>query len=81
MPTTPQPLPDWLIDWRREVGDRVRRRREERGLSQEQLAGLLYAERRTIHRLEAGATSPPLDRILHIAHVLGVPPASLLPDE
>ncbi|MFD1832389.1 helix-turn-helix domain-containing protein [Streptomyces desertarenae] len=75
------PPPDWLTAWRREVGARIRNYRRAAGLSQEQLAGLLYMERRTIHRLEAGATSPPLDRILHIARVLEVSPASLLPDE
>lgn len=81
MPHAHDPPPPWLTAWRGEVGRRIRERRLERGLSQEQLAGLIYVERRTVHRLEAGATSPPLDRLLQIAHALGTTPADLMPDE
>lgn len=79
MPTTTDPPPDWLTDWRREAGARIRERRRARGLTQEQLAGLLYVERRTVWRIEAGSVSPPLDRVFQIAHVLGVQPADLMP--
>lgn len=51
-----------------------------RNLTQEGLAGLVAVERRTILRIELGLHSPPLDRILHIAHALDVPPSELMPD-
>lgn len=75
------PLPDWLQQQRREIGTRIRDARLWANLTQEQLAGLLGVERRTVVRLELAITSPPLDRLLAIAHALGVAPASLLPDE
>jgi len=79
VPHAQDPPPDWLTAWRREVGDRIRQQRRDAGLTQEQLAGLIYVERRTIHRIEAGTVSPPLDRILQIAYALGIEPAALLP--
>ncbi|MFF9554616.1 helix-turn-helix domain-containing protein [Streptomyces albus] len=71
--------PEWLTQQRLDVGRRIRDARLWANLSQEQLAERIGAERRTVVRIELGITSPPLDRLLHIARVLGVPPASLLP--
>jgi transcriptional regulator with XRE-family HTH domain len=78
VPTDP-PL-DWLLQYRRDIGTRIRGARLRANLTQEGLAALIGAERRTVVRLELGITSPPVDRILHIAHVLNVAPASLMPD-
>ncbi|NSC21504.1 helix-turn-helix transcriptional regulator [Streptomyces albus subsp. chlorinus] len=72
--------PDWLTQQRLDVGRRIRDARLWANFSQEQLAERIGAERRTIVRIELGITSPPLDRLLQIAHALGVLPASLLPD-
>lgn len=76
-----EPLPDWLQTQRREIGIRIRDARLQANLTQEGLAERIGAERRTVVRLELGMTSPPVDRLLHIAHALGVPPADLMPDQ
>lgn len=72
-------LPDWLRDWRWEVGRRIRIEREWANLSQERLAERLGVERTTVVRIETGVVSPRLDRILAIAHALGTEPARLMP--
>lgn len=74
------PLPDWLLAQRRQVGARIRDARIQANLTQEALAERVGVERRTIVRIELGITSPPLDRILAIARALGVPSGSLMPD-
>jgi transcriptional regulator with XRE-family HTH domain len=73
------PLPDWLREWRWEVGKRIRAEREWANLTQERLAELLEVERTTVVRIELGITSPRLDRLLAIAHALGIEPARLMP--
>lgn len=73
------PPPNWLLQQRRDIGTRVRAARVQVGLTQEGLAGRIHVERRTIVRIELGITSPSLDRVLRIAHELGVPPAELMP--
>lgn len=73
------PLPDWLYAARLATGGRIRDARMHANLTQEALAHLIGAERRTIVRIELGLTSPPLDRILTIARALDVPASSLLP--
>ncbi|MGP3991995.1 helix-turn-helix transcriptional regulator [Streptomyces sp. 3N207] len=73
--------PNWLTQQRLDVGRRIRDAPLWANLSQEQLAERVGVERRTIVRLELGITSPPPDRLLWIAHVLGRPPSELLPDE
>lgn len=76
----PVPPPPWLVQQRHEIGNRIRDARLWANLSQEQLAGRIGVERRTVVRLELGTTSPPIDRLLHIARTLGIPPADLMPD-
>ncbi|AHV93320.1 helix-turn-helix domain-containing protein [Bordetella holmesii] len=44
-----------------------------RGLTQEQVAERLGVEQETISRFERGATLPPLNRLLDLTDVLGVP--------
>ncbi|OZI71009.1 helix-turn-helix domain-containing protein [Bordetella genomosp. 12] len=44
-----------------------------RGLTQEQVAERLGVEQETISRFERGATLPPLNRLLDLTEVLGVP--------
>lgn len=73
------PLPDWLRDWRWEIGRRIRDERLWANLSQEGLANRLGWDRTTIVRYELGHTSPQIDRLLAIAHELGIEPARLMP--
>ncbi|MBQ1122666.1 helix-turn-helix domain-containing protein [Streptomyces sp. B15] len=80
-PAADDERPEWLTQQRLDVGRRIRDARRWANLSQEALAERIGVERRTVVRTELGITSPPLDRILWIAHALGVSPSSLLPDE
>ncbi|WP_329564646.1 helix-turn-helix transcriptional regulator [Kitasatospora sp. NBC_01266] len=63
---------------RREVGDRIRRMRRDRHLSQEKLAEMTGVDRQTIGFYELGRTSPTLDQLVAISRALGVPLVNLL---
>lgn len=80
MPTR-EPLPDWLQRHRWEVGERLRRLRLDRGLSQVQLAERAGLDHRTISRAENGRRNIGLDDLARIARGLDVPPWQLLRDE
>lgn len=67
------PLPPWVLDRRRAIGDNIRTARTARHLSQEQLAELAGSDRKTINRIEQGIHPTDIDRLLLIAHALGVP--------
>lgn len=73
------PLPDWLREWRWEIGRRIRAEREWANVTQEALAHAIGLERPNLNRLEMGHSSPPIDRLLQIAHALGTEPARLMP--
>ncbi|MFW3474481.1 helix-turn-helix domain-containing protein [Streptomyces microflavus] len=79
MPT--DPLPDWVPARRRAIGDNVRAARTAAGLTQEGLAGRAGLDRKTVNRLEQGATSPLLDHLLVIADAIGVPLSDLVREE
>ncbi len=67
----------YMID----LGQRLRRLREERGLTQERLAQRASVATDMISRLENGRyTSPGLRTLLRVARGLGVSPVQLLPD-
>ncbi|WP_093617468.1 helix-turn-helix transcriptional regulator [Streptomyces indicus] len=72
------PIPEWVLQRRREIGSRVRDARSERGLTQEELGHLVGLDRKTVNRLETGAYSTLLDHLLLIAKELRVPAADLL---
>lgn len=61
-----------------QFGQRVRRLRRERGLSQERLAELAGCDRQSINRIENAAYTTSLHRLLMLADALGVPAADLL---
>ncbi|OMI34023.1 helix-turn-helix transcriptional regulator [Streptomyces sparsogenes] len=75
MPT--DPLPDWVLQQRRRVGDRIRLLREERTLSQEQLAELTGLSRHTIYRIELAQYGTSVDNLALIARALGVETVAL----
>ncbi|WP_406157009.1 helix-turn-helix domain-containing protein [Streptomyces canus] len=68
------PLPDWLIPRRREVGARIRAARTYAGLTQLELGNRVGRDHRTIHRWEYGQRVPSLDDLLLLADTLGVSP-------
>jgi transcriptional regulator with XRE-family HTH domain len=64
------------------VGDRIRRYRIERGISQDQLARQIDRSQAYISDLEQGrASSPVVESVCCVARALNIPVASLLPPE
>ncbi|MFH8380621.1 helix-turn-helix transcriptional regulator [Kitasatospora sp. NPDC018058] len=73
MPTPPQRPPDTRqLQERREVGDRIRFLRRQRGVSQERLGEMVGRDRQSISNWENGRTPPSLDDLVAIARVFGV---------
>ncbi|MEU6230002.1 helix-turn-helix transcriptional regulator [Streptomyces sp. NPDC047042] len=68
------PLPDWLIPRRREVGARLRAARDHANLTQMELGNRVGRDHRTIHRWEHGYRVPTLDDLLLLADALGIQP-------
>lgn len=62
----------------KQIGDRIRTLRENRGLTRAQLAGLCNVHATQIHRYENGMTSPTAERIITLSHALRVSPDALL---
>jgi ribosome-binding protein aMBF1 (putative translation factor) len=60
------------------VGDAVRYRREELGLTQRQLAQMMGTSQPKVSRLEAGEDNVTLATLQRAAQALGVDPAALL---
>lgn len=75
-----EPDPDWIIQKRRIVGDRVRARREYANLSQEELSYRSGIPRLTVQRIESGATDARLGWLLRVAQALGLTLGDLLGD-
>jgi transcriptional regulator with XRE-family HTH domain len=63
------------------AGSNIRRIRQERGLSQEQLADLAKLHRTYIGGIERGERNVSLNNLARIAEALGVSPADLLSDQ
>jgi transcriptional regulator with XRE-family HTH domain len=61
-----------------DIGRRVRERRRELRLTQEELAGFLGVNRNTIGRIEMGQTLPSQKMLMRLAKALNVEPAELL---
>jgi transcriptional regulator with XRE-family HTH domain len=72
------PLPDWVRERRRAIGDNVRAERKRRGLTQERLGELSGLDRKTVNRIEQGTHGALIDHLLLIADVLDVPLADLV---
>ncbi|MEU2780509.1 helix-turn-helix transcriptional regulator [Streptomyces sp. NPDC007110] len=68
-PTSPD---DRVIARRRQVGDRIRRVREERNLTQLEVCGRSGIDVATYSRIEQGHSSPLLDTLIRIADAIGV---------
>jgi transcriptional regulator with XRE-family HTH domain len=57
---------------RQSLGKAIRAKRNKQGLSQSILASMINSGQSYIYRIEAGKTSPGLDRLVKIADALGV---------
>lgn len=60
------------------LGKNINRLRTERGLTQDDLAGLAEIDRRYVQRIEAGTANPGIDVICRIRHALHAPWKELL---
>jgi transcriptional regulator with XRE-family HTH domain len=67
-------------DFLRSFGRAVRRLRQERGMTQAELASRLGLGRTSITNLEKGHQSPPLSMLPDIASALGIDPLQLVAD-
>jgi transcriptional regulator with XRE-family HTH domain len=72
------PLPDPEADVRQAVGDRIRRCRERRGLTQWQLCEAAEIPRSTLQEIERATTDARLSWLARIARALDTPLAQLL---
>ncbi len=60
------------------LGTQIAHARQQRGLTQSQLAEAIGIEARSMQRIESGRTAPSLVRLVDIGEVLGIPPGRLL---
>ena len=60
------------------LGERIRQFRNEKGLSQAQLAERLHVVRQTVSKWEKGASVPDAELLLQLARALDVPAERLL---
>lgn len=63
------------------IGRHLRELREQRNLSQSDLAEAAGLERKAVQRIETAAVIPSLERLLEIADALGLPASALLEDD
>lgn len=63
-----------------EIGKRVRKVREQRGISLEDLGHLAEVNWTTIGKIERGSSSPTVESIVRIATALEVDPGQLIAD-
>jgi transcriptional regulator with XRE-family HTH domain len=55
-----------------QIGQVIRKYREDHGVTQVQLAGVLGSNQATIVRIEKGQASPQLLTLIRLSHVLGI---------
>ncbi|MFJ8301615.1 helix-turn-helix domain-containing protein [Streptomyces sp. NPDC094447] len=72
VPTRRAPVPGWVIDQRRALGENIIRFRRAAALSQDQLADHIGKERRSVQRYERGERDPTFSDLALIAHALHV---------
>lgn len=61
-----------------ELGDNIRKIRELKGFSQQNLADEIDVDQKTISRIEQGALSPRFDLVVRIAKAFGIKLSALL---
>jgi DNA-binding XRE family transcriptional regulator len=70
--------PDWVLEWARALGVRIRNARLDADLTQEELAHLAETTSQTIYRIEYGLTDPSMSVLLRIAKAVRVPLRDLI---
>lgn len=70
MPATP--IPEWVLQRRRVIGDRLRYAREHAHLTQEKLGERVDLDRRTIARIEAGTSPTYIEYVMMVAEALDI---------
>ncbi|MFE9398699.1 helix-turn-helix domain-containing protein [Streptomyces flavidovirens] len=78
MPRKVDPDPDWILDQRRQLGERVRAARLHANYRQERLAHESGVTRLTLQNIEAGTTDARVGWLMRIAHTLGIDVRDLL---
>ncbi|MFD6113576.1 helix-turn-helix transcriptional regulator [Streptomyces yangpuensis] len=71
--------PPWILQARRELGNRIRDARMEADLTQEKLAEIAGVDRTTIQNAEGGKVDPKFSLLLRLARALRVPLRDLMP--
>lgn len=66
-----------MIDFKRKVGEAIRRLREARGFSQSLLADLAGIPQQTISAAERGERIPRIDTFLALSEALGITPDTI----
>ncbi|MFI7014369.1 helix-turn-helix domain-containing protein [Streptomyces sp. NPDC050164] len=74
----PTPPTERVLTRRREVGEQIRRVREELNLTQPDVCGRSGIDIATYSRIEQGHSSPLLDTLIRIADAMGVDLAELV---
>ena len=70
---------DEIERMKKEIGEKIKEKREKMNLSQEQLAEKLgYKSKTSIHKVEQGMTDLPQSKIIEFAKVLNTSPAYLM---
>ena len=72
------PPPDWVLQRRRQVGERIRAARIDANLTQERVALAAEVDRPSVVRIEQGQQSPTLDTLIRLADAIGVPLSELV---
>ncbi|MGW5231889.1 helix-turn-helix domain-containing protein [Streptomyces nodosus] len=74
----PTPPDDRVITRRRQVGEQIRRVREQHHLTQHEVCGRSGIDVATYSRIEQGHSAPLLDTLIRIADAIGVPLSDLV---
>jgi transcriptional regulator with XRE-family HTH domain len=62
------------------IAERITQKRQEQGITQSELAGLLLKDRQQVERLERGAHTPNLWTLYEVCRALNYPLSELLKD-
>lgn len=63
------------------IGNRIKRFREEKNLTQQELADMIFKSKSSIEKYETGSSNVTLSALLDISKALNIAPSALLDDE